>query len=103
MTQQRLPTGMEVPAGIYRCNACAKQIDCREDECTLPQCSACGYQVKAVCPHCSCGTVDDMSAEEIKARTIDGENLEVNCPECMEVHRANIRSACPDYADECHL
>ena len=61
------------------------------------------YQVKAVCPHCACGTVDDMSADELKARTIDGDNLEINCPECMEVHRANIRSACPDYADECHM
>jgi hypothetical protein len=61
------------------------------------------YQVKGVCPHCACGTVDDMSAEEIKAKTIDGENLEINCPECMELHRANIRSVCPEYADDCHL
>jgi hypothetical protein len=61
------------------------------------------YQVKAVCPNCACGTVSDMSAEEIKSRTIDGDNLEVNCPECMEVHKANIRSVCPEYADECHL
>jgi hypothetical protein len=42
MSQERLTTGTEVPSGIYRCNACAKQIDCREDECKLPQCSACG-------------------------------------------------------------
>jgi len=61
------------------------------------------YQVKGVCPHCSCGTVDDMTAEEIKARTIDGENLEINCPECMKVHQANVRSVCPEYADDCHL
>jgi hypothetical protein len=61
------------------------------------------YQVKATCPNCACGTVSDMSAEEIKARTIDGDNLEINCPECMEVHKANIRSVCPEYADECHL
>jgi hypothetical protein len=61
------------------------------------------YQVKAKCPNCACGTVSDMSTEEIKARTVDGDNLEINCPECMEVHRANIRSVCPEYADECHL
>jgi hypothetical protein len=61
------------------------------------------YQVKGKCPNCACGTVSDMSAEEIKARTVDGDNLEINCPECMEVHRANIRSVCPEYADECHL
>jgi transcription elongation factor Elf1 len=61
------------------------------------------YEVKVACPHCGCGTVSHLSADEIKAKTIDGENLEINCPECMEVHKANIRSACPDYADECHL
>ena len=61
------------------------------------------YEVKAVCPNCACGTISNMSAEEIKAKTIDGDNLEIHCPECMEVHQANIRSACPDYADECHL
>ncbi len=61
------------------------------------------YQVKAECPNCACGTVSDMSAEEIKARTIDGDNLEINCPECMEVHKANVRSVCPEYADDCRL
>jgi hypothetical protein len=61
------------------------------------------YEVKGACPHCGCGTVSHLSADEIKAKTIDGDNLEVNCPECMEVHRANIRSVCPEYADECHL
>ena len=42
MSQKRLTTGIEVPPGIYRCNACAKQIDCKDEECKLPQCSACG-------------------------------------------------------------
>jgi phage FluMu protein Com len=41
--------------------------------------------------------------DEIKAKVIDGENLEVNCPECMEVYRANIKQACPDYAEDCKL
>jgi hypothetical protein len=61
------------------------------------------YQVRAVCPNCACGTVSDLTAEEIKARTIDGENLELNCPECMEVHRANVRTVCPEYAEDCRL
>ena len=38
------------------------------------------YQVKAVCPNCACGSVSDMSMEEIKAKTIDGENLEDQLP-----------------------
>jgi hypothetical protein len=41
MSRERLTTGTEVPPGIYRCNACAKQIDCKDDECKLPQCN-CG-------------------------------------------------------------
>jgi RNase P subunit RPR2 len=61
------------------------------------------YEVRATCPNCACGTISDMSAEEIRAKTIDGDKLEINCPECMELHRANIKSACPDYAEDCHL
>ena len=41
MKQQKLAAGTEAPEGIYRCNACAKQIDLTERE-KLPQCSACG-------------------------------------------------------------
>jgi len=41
MTQQKLSAGTVAPEGIYRCNACAKQIDLREKE-KLPQCTACG-------------------------------------------------------------
>ena len=42
MSQQRLTTGTEVPRGVYRCNACAKQVELQEEKCKLPQCSACG-------------------------------------------------------------
>ena len=42
MSQQRLTTGTEVPRGIYRCNACAKQVDLHEEQAKLPQCTACG-------------------------------------------------------------
>ncbi|MBW1981359.1 MAG: hypothetical protein JRJ12_09050 [Deltaproteobacteria bacterium] len=61
------------------------------------------YEVKGVCPNCACGTVSHLSEEEIKAKTIDAENLELTCPECMKVHRAQIKSVCPEYAKECHL
>jgi hypothetical protein len=40
--------------------------------------------------------MSDLSAEEIRAKTIGGESLEINCPESMELHRANIRSSCPE-------
>lgn len=42
MVEKRLATGTEVPPGVYRCNACAKQFEVRENEDKLPQCSACG-------------------------------------------------------------
>ena len=42
MSRDRLTSGNEVPCGVYRCNACAKQIDLQEDKTKLPQCSACG-------------------------------------------------------------
>ena len=42
MSGNRLTTGSEVPCGVYRCNACAKEIDLHEDTTKLPQCSACG-------------------------------------------------------------
>jgi hypothetical protein len=61
------------------------------------------YEVKAICPNCACGTPSHLTIDEIKAKVIDGENLEVNCPECMEVYRANIKQACPDYAKDCKL
>jgi rRNA maturation endonuclease Nob1 len=41
MAQQKLAAGTKAPEGIYRCNACAKQIDLTEKE-KLPKCSACG-------------------------------------------------------------
>jgi DNA-directed RNA polymerase subunit RPC12/RpoP len=42
MSGERLTAGSEVSCGVYRCNACAKQIDLQEDKTRLPQCTACG-------------------------------------------------------------
>jgi hypothetical protein len=52
MSRDRLTSGNEVPCGVYRCNACAKQIDLQEDKTKLPQCSACGgfsWRTKRAC------------------------------------------------------
>ena len=43
------------------------------------------------------------TAEEIEAKTIDKENIELTCPECGLVHREQIKSVCPEFAKECHL
>jgi rRNA maturation protein Nop10 len=78
-------------------------MDSRLEDLLADKMSKKRYRVKGACPHCGCGTVSHLSAGEIKVKTIDGYNLEVNCPECMEAHKASIRSVCPEYADECHL
>ncbi len=41
MPKEHIGTGTKVPPGVYRCNACANEIECREDGEKLPLCSAC--------------------------------------------------------------
>lgn len=41
MAKEHIGTGTKVPPGIYRCNACANEIECREEGERLPLCSAC--------------------------------------------------------------
>jgi len=42
MAREHLTMGSKVPPGIYRCNACAREHEQREEEGKLPQCGACG-------------------------------------------------------------
>jgi len=41
MVKEHIGTGTQVPPGVYRCNACANEIECREEGERLPFCSAC--------------------------------------------------------------
>jgi hypothetical protein len=61
------------------------------------------YEVKGKCPQCACGSIYHLTFEEIEAKTIDKENMELSCPECGQVHREQVKTACPEYAKECHL
>jgi len=61
------------------------------------------YEVKGKCPQCACGSIYHLTFEEIEAKTIDKENIELSCPECGKVHRQQVKTACPEYAKECHL
>ena len=61
------------------------------------------YEVRGTCPQCACGSIYHLTAEEIQSKTIDKENMEITCPECNEVHREQIKSACPEFAKECRL
>lgn len=61
------------------------------------------YEVKGTCPQCACGSIYHLTAEEIQSKTIDKENIEFSCPECDLVHSEQVKSACPEFAKECHL
>jgi hypothetical protein len=41
MPKEHIGTGTKVPPGVYQCNACANEIECREEDGKLPLCSAC--------------------------------------------------------------
>ena len=61
------------------------------------------YEVKGTCPQCACGSIYHLTAEEIEAKTVDKENMELTCPECDQVHREQIKAVCPEFVKECHL
>jgi len=41
MTKEKIIAGSEVQPGVYRCNSCANEHECREDGEKLPMCSVC--------------------------------------------------------------
>jgi hypothetical protein len=41
MPKEHIAAGAKVHAGIYRCNACANEHECKEEGEKLPQCSVC--------------------------------------------------------------
>jgi rRNA maturation endonuclease Nob1 len=42
MQKEHIGTGTKVPPGVYRCNACANEIESAKVDEKLPLCSACG-------------------------------------------------------------
>ncbi len=41
MPKEHIIAGTEVEPGVYRCNACANEHECREDGEKLPLCAVC--------------------------------------------------------------
>jgi hypothetical protein len=41
MAKEHIPAGSKVVPGIYRCNACANQLECTSQEEELPMCPVC--------------------------------------------------------------
>ena len=61
------------------------------------------YELKANCPQCGCSAVSHLTKEEIEKRFGDVPNVELDCKECMDKFKADIKEACPEYAKECKL
>jgi hypothetical protein len=61
------------------------------------------YRIETACPQCGCSRTQVMTAEEIKARYGDVPNVEMECGECMLKYRTEMKTACPEWAQECKL
>jgi len=61
------------------------------------------YKIKSACPQCGCSYLTTLSAEEIKAKYPDVENVDLDCGECMLQFETKMADACPEWDDECKL
>ncbi|MFP4475803.1 MAG: hypothetical protein ACLFOY_09590 [Desulfatibacillaceae bacterium] len=59
------------------------------------------YRLQAKCPQCGCSFVNHLSPEEIEKRYGGLDNVHLECGECMEKFEANMKEACPEYAEDC--
>ena len=61
------------------------------------------YRIKTACPQCGCTELTVLSAREIKEKYGDVPNFEMECGECMEKYTAEMKSACPEWDQDCKL
>lgn len=61
------------------------------------------YRIKTACPQCGCTELTVLSAEEIKEKYGDVANFDMECGECMEKYTAEMKSACPEWDQDCKL
>ena len=61
------------------------------------------YRIKTACPQCGCTELTVLSAEEIKEKYGDVPNFDMECGECMEHYTAEMKSACPEWDEDCKL
>ena len=61
------------------------------------------YKIKSACPQCGCSYLTTLSAEEIKAKYPDVENVDLECGECMLQFETKMADACPEWDNECKL
>jgi hypothetical protein len=61
------------------------------------------YRIKTACPQCGCTELTVLSAREIKEKYGDVPNFDMECGECMEKYAAEMKSACPEWDQDCKL
>ena len=61
------------------------------------------YKIETACPQCVCSLATILSAEEIKERYGDVQNVEMDCSECMSKYTTPMKEACPEWDKECRL
>jgi hypothetical protein len=61
------------------------------------------YRIKTACPQCGCSGLTVLSAEEMKKKYGDVPNIELECGECMLKYESEMKTACPEWAEDCTL
>ena len=61
------------------------------------------YQIKSNCPQCGCSHLAQMSADELKAKYPDLDNVELECGECTLQYETKMADTCPEWDAECKL
>ena len=61
------------------------------------------YKFQTSGPQCGCSAVSHLSAGEIKERFGDVPNVEMECGECMLKYQTDMKTACPEWDEECKL
>ena len=61
------------------------------------------YKITTACPQCGCSRAQVLSAAEMKEKYGDVPNFEMECHECMETYMSEMKTACPEWDEECRL
>ena len=61
------------------------------------------FHIKTACPQCGCTELTVLSPEEIKEKYGDVANFDMECGECMEKYMAEMKSACPEWDQDCKM
>ena len=61
------------------------------------------YKIKSGCPQCGCSFLSVLSKEEIKEKYGDSPNVELECGECMLKYEEEMKTACPEWDEECRM